>query len=1240
MKPEYIFLAAVEKKTPAERDAYLAGACGDDVELRGQVAALLKAHDSAGSFLEQPLVEPVPTIDQLSISEKPGTAIGPYKLLEQIGEGGMGTVWMGQQTEPVKRLVALKLIKPGMDSKQVLARFNAERQALALMDHPNIAKVFDAGTTETGRPFFVMELVKGVPLTKYCDEHRLSPKQRLELFIPLCQAIQHAHQKGIIHRDIKPSNVLVAQYDGRPVPKVIDFGVAKAMGQQLTEQTLVTGFGNVIGTLEYMSPEQAEMNQLDIDTRSDIYSLGVVLYELLTGSTPLDKKRLKEAALIELLRVIREEEPPRPSTRLSNSTDSLPSVSAQRQTEPAKLTKLVRGELDWIVMKALEKDRNRRYETASAFAADVGRYLKDEAVQACPPSGWYRFRKFARPNKPRLAVTGLILLFIVVVGVAAAWYQQEQAARGVDLAARQAETERAVTAALAQTETLLEEGDKQIDHPEHWRGTARLAQSAMEKAEELLAAGVATEELASKVQQVRAAVDVALTDSRLLVELDRIRLEQAAVNINDSNFDSGRAAPLYAKLLREYGIDLAAPEAAAVRVRDSRLREAILSALADWRRVSQEEREREQVAKVYEFARQPDSLRSRLIAAVSHRDSEELITLTQDPSLPDLPPTTLVILAMDLAMVKEWAAAERLLRAGLERKPGDFWLNHELGMVLLRQQPARAEEAVRYLTVALALRDDSPGVYLNLGVALEKKDLDGAIRQYQAALRVNPRYAGAHNNLGRALISKEDLEGAIREFRFAIQIDPNSALAHNNLGNALYMKKDLEGAIREYKAALRIDPKHPWAHVSLGNYLREVKGDLDGAIGEYREALQCKRPFPEVYIAHNGLGIALQDKGRWDEAIAEYQEAIRIKPDFANAHYGLGTALYAKGRLDEAIPEYREAIRVKRDFAEAHDNLGIALQDKGRLDEAIAEYREAIRLKKDFAPAHCNLASALRQKGQLDEEIAEYREAIRLKKDYAQAHNNLGNALAAKDQLDEAIAEFREAIRLKKDYAQAHNNLGRALELKGQLDEAIAEYREVLRISKDFGAYKTHSNLGNALRVKGQLDEAIAECREAVRLKNDYAHGHMNLGTALRDKGRMEEAVAAYREAIRLDAQHYRYDAACCAALAGCGQGPGEFTEVERTSLRQQALDWLRAELEVLGECLEKDADKARPVVSHLMQHWLGDPDFAGVRGAEALTKLPGPERQAWQELWSDVEALRAKADGKNSGPEKSAKDK
>ncbi len=313
------------------------------------------------------------------------------------------------------RIVALKIVKPGMDSTQITARFEAERQALALMDHPNIAHVFDAGTTDLGRPYFVMELVKGIPIIQYADEHRLTPRQRLELFIPVCQAVQHAHQKGIIHRDLKPTNVLVADYDERPVPKVIDFGVAKAVSRQLTEKTMFTQFGQVVGTIEYMSPEQAKLNQVDIDTRADIYSLGVILYELLTGETPFDRQRLRTAAFDEMLRIIREEEPPKPSTRLSSS-QSLPSIAAQRQLEPKSLATLVAGDLDWIVMKSLEKDRNRRYETATGFARDLQRYLVDEPVEACPPSAGYKLRKFARKHRTALATAGA---FVVVLAAAA-----------------------------------------------------------------------------------------------------------------------------------------------------------------------------------------------------------------------------------------------------------------------------------------------------------------------------------------------------------------------------------------------------------------------------------------------------------------------------------------------------------------------------------------------------------------------------------------------------------------------------------------------------------------------------------------------------------------------------------------------------------------------------------------------------------------------------------------------------
>jgi serine/threonine protein kinase/WD40 repeat protein len=428
MNERDIFSAALDIEDAAERAAYLARACADDHALRQRVAALISAHKPASSFLERPVGGLVATLDEPPITEKPGTVIGPYKLLQKIGEGGMGVVYMAEQAQPVRRRVALKIIKPGMDSAQVVARFEAERQALALMDHQNIARVYDAGATDTGRPYFVMELVHGVPITRFCDDNKLTPRERLGLFVPVCQAVQHAHQKGVIHRDLKPTNVLVCLYDGKPVPKIIDFGVAKATSQPLTERTMFTQFGTLVGTLEYMSPEQAEMSQLGIDTRSDVYSLGVLLYELLTGATPLERKRLREVAFDELLRIIREEEPLKPSTRLSSSGAALAGISAQRKTEPGRLTRLVRGELDWIVMKALEKDRTRRYDSASGLARDLERYLTDEAVEACPPTLGYRARKFARKNRKPLtaaAAFGLLLLG----GIAASSWQAIRATR-------------------------------------------------------------------------------------------------------------------------------------------------------------------------------------------------------------------------------------------------------------------------------------------------------------------------------------------------------------------------------------------------------------------------------------------------------------------------------------------------------------------------------------------------------------------------------------------------------------------------------------------------------------------------------------------------------------------------------------------------------------------------------------------------------------------------------------------
>ena len=416
-----IFLEAVEKCSPDEWESFVRKASGGDVGLFERVMILLRAHSDPASIVAESAMHQIEEtgkgafadLQANGTTDLAGTMIGPYKLLEKIGEGGMGVVYMAAQVSPMKRKVALKIIKPGMDTTQVLARFEAERQALSLMEHPNIARVLDGGTTPSGRAYFAMELVRGIPITEYCDRNKVSNDLRLKLFMDVCHAIQHAHQKGIIHRDIKPSNVLVTLHDGVPIVKVIDFGVAKALDRELTERTLFTKFSQMIGTPLYMSPEQAEMSGLDVDTRSDIYSLGVVLYELLTGTTPLHADQLRDAARAELQRLIAEEEVPKPSTRISTLGEENRDIAVQRSTDIGGLRNFVRGDLDWIVMKALDKDRNRRYKTAASFAEDIQRFLRDDAIEARPPSTSYRIRKFIRRNRASVIAVALLLTTLV-----------------------------------------------------------------------------------------------------------------------------------------------------------------------------------------------------------------------------------------------------------------------------------------------------------------------------------------------------------------------------------------------------------------------------------------------------------------------------------------------------------------------------------------------------------------------------------------------------------------------------------------------------------------------------------------------------------------------------------------------------------------------------------------------------------------------------------------------------------
>jgi tetratricopeptide (TPR) repeat protein/serine/threonine protein kinase len=1060
-----VFLAALALPDGEGREAYLQAACAGHPALLGHVRGLLSAYQGPQGPLDRgPAVLGI-TADAAP-PEGPSSVLGPYKLVEPIGEGGMGTVWMAQQQEPVKRLVAVKLIKSGMDNRQVVARFEAERQALALMDHPHIARVLDGGTTESGRPFFVMDLVKGVPITKYCDEHRLTPRQRLELFLPVCQAVQHAHQKGVIHRDLKPSNVLVALYDGKPVPKVIDFGVAKAAGQQLTEKTLVTGFGNIVGTLEYMSPEQAESNQLDVDTRSDIYSLGVLLYELLAGSPPFTRKDLTQGGVLDMLRVIREQEPTRPSTKLSTA-EGLPTLAANRATEPAKLARLVRGELDWIVMKALEKDRNRRYETANGFAADVQHYLADEPVLACPPSVGYRLRKFARRNKAALAMVSLVFFFIVLLGGVVGWAMRDRGAReqeiALDRAKKLALTEEGVRQALdrgtrsrAELHDILKRpGGVQelLNQPARWELFLKTAQGELAQARRLAlrAEGDLDADLTLAMDRLDQQLTNDQADYDLALSLERFRQDQAILG-NNQLFDNRNAIVEYQKRFARFGVLGDDPAAAAARLAFSPIREQLVAALDQWAVAAFNVRDYGLAERLLTMARQAaaDPAWGDRVRQVSVWDDREALEkLAAQAPIAGSSPPLLLIVGLRLSFFRSPLAIPCLRRAQAEH-PTDFWLNFELALAL---QPTNPAEAVGFYRAALAIRPGTAAVYNNLGVAFsDQKKLDEAIPCYHKAIELDPTYASPHCNLGSVLLDLKQFDEAIDAYRKAIELDPRYSVAHCNLGNALLDLKQFDQAINAYHKAIEINPKYAKAYCNLGVALTE-QGKLVEAVDAYRKAIEID---PNNAIAHGNLGHFLREQGKPADAEAACRRAIELDPNFANAYNILGLSLSDQGKRDDAIAAFRKAVELDPKLTRAHSNLGSDLGRRGNFEEAATHFLKAIELDPKHAAAYIGMGACASRQNKPGEAIAWYRKALAIKADDLKAHENLAVLLATCPDpkfrnSQQAVEHAKKAVELDPRSTAALQALGWAQYRAGGWRESIDALEKSCKLQSGTG---------------------------------------------------------------------------------------------------------------------------------------------------------------------------------------------
>jgi serine/threonine protein kinase/Flp pilus assembly protein TadD len=1247
------------------------------------------------------------------------TALGDFQILRELGRGGMGVVYEAEQIS-LGRRVALKVLPlvGALDSRQ-LQRFKHEAQAAAHLHHQHIVPIYAVGC-ERGVHYYAMQFIEGQTLAALIADLHLQaqreqkspqavgtapweaprsgqgdqsaerenhgpdswatapgavtpfkpapsaeptkPKAGIStersankpaffravatLGIQGAEALDHAHQLGVVHRDIKPANLLL---DGCGDLWIADFGLAQVRGDPRLTLT-----GDLVGTLRYMSPEQALAKRVLVDHRTDIYSLGVTLYELLTLELVFAGTDREE-----LLRQIAFEDP-KPLRRIHNS---------------------IPAELETIVLKAIEKNPAERYTTAQDLADDLRRFLEDQPIRAKRPALLQRGRKWTRRHKAAVRAATVLVLTMLLLGGGGAWWHQRALAVVEDArAVRQAETERAVTAAVTAAWTLLDEGDRQAENPERWQATVGLAQLALERAKEVLATGEATEKLAEQVKQIQAAVAIASADSRVCAQLDRIRLEQAAF-IKEGLYDLRRTVPRYSEVLRDYGVDLAAPEPAVALVRSSRVRVPLLAGLEDWLRLTTDATEQRVLADVIRLTEPAlDASRAAWVEAVRRRDVAQLKQLASELAVQCLPATPLDNRATDLRILGEYAAAEKLLRAALEHHPRDFWLNFDLGGVLSLQRPSRADETYYYYQAALAVRGPDPLVYNNLGLVLyEKGDLNGAARHYRAANELDAKLAAVHNNLGLVLHRQGDLKGAIAEYHIAIPLDPQFAVAHNNLGLVLKATGDLAGAIRKYEDAIQVNAKFAPAHNNLGNALslRKEKGDLESALEHYRTAVRLEPDYADAYY---NLGISLKANHDLEGAIEALQAAIRSVPrdvypfpaDYpyqADYHYVLGRALAEKGDREGAIGQYRATVELNPRDVRGHRRLATALKDKGDLAGAIYELRVITRIATQSAMDQYNLGTSLGQNGDREGAIAAFEACLKIDPNHADAHSNLGNVLLGKGDREKAICEFRAALAINPRNLYAHFNLGRALEYKQDVEGAIGEYQIALKI--DPKCAEPHMALGFINVKRGQWVEGLHFLKSAHELakgRKDWSYDtagwilqaerlvglDKKLAKELSGPSQIKEAVEAislatfcqtqkklhavsyrfYTVAFALepglandpDAMH-RYNAACMAAMTGCAHGgdTAKLDSQEPSRVRKQALDWLRTDLDYYSELAIGAPTEVRTLVQQRLRHWLEDSDFVGVRG-DALAKLPEAERQPWQQLWADVEKTLKRA--------------